>query len=205
MTINDEIKHSQDKVQISRKIILYWTFVGIILIASAILTFLFLDAQYKLNFEHGKFDAALDTIGGKNEEIQSYKTEIEIKNSQITGLNSKVNSQSSEIDSQNLEIISLRSEIDSLRSEIKSLNSKISSLSTVKITRVDVVNNSNFNQYIFIDGRLTAGTRGGGGKTYFYIPPGTYSLQACSDPYKSDCGSKKSFTASKSTFSWTIK
>lgn len=176
---------------------------SVLFLTSLTLLYFLIDTQYKLDYSRGKFDAALDTISKKNQELESFQIELETANSRISTLNSKIDSLNLEKTSLNSEIISLNSKTASLSSEIVSLNSKIASLSQIKISRIDIVNNNCNNQYLFLDGRLAGGTRGGG-RTYFYAPPGSHEFQVCGDPYRSNCTSKKIHMVDTEVFTYTI-
>ncbi len=195
--VKEEVKHRSDShftpkfqssedLQKPRKNILSWVIVSVLSIISVILLFSLVQAQDSLYSTRRRLDRALDTIDAQNDEINSL---IETQDN---------------LDSTRERLDRALDTIDAQNDEIDSLNSKISSMSSVKITRVDVKNEGSNNQYLFLDNRLVAGTRGGG-ETYFYIPPGTYDFQSCGDPYRSSCGSKKEFTVSSSTTTWTVR
>jgi septal ring factor EnvC (AmiA/AmiB activator) len=173
------------------------------LMTSLILGYFLFDAQKKIDYERGRFDAALDTISQKNGEIQSYQADVETANACVNELQSANEAQESKINSLQSDIDSLNSVVGSQNSQIDSLNSKVSQLSTLKITRVDVQNNNCRNSFIFVDGVLAAGTRANG-HTYFYVPPGSYSIQACSEPSRTNCGSTTTMNMNVSVFTLTI-
>jgi len=159
-----------------------WLLVILLFIAGMTLMYFLIDLQYKLDYSNGRFDASLDAISKKNDEIRTFKVNLENANSQIT---------------------TLTSENQSLSSEIESQNSQIASLSEIRISRVDIVNESCTNQYIFLDGVLAGGTRGDG-RTHFYIPPGSHEFQICAEPYRSRCSDKKVYDVDTEVFTFTI-
>lgn len=151
-------------------------------IAVLIVLLLLLNAQIDLNYAKGKYSAALETISDKNEEISSLESEVKSSNSRVRELNSK---------------------IDSLRSEIDSLNAKISSAGEEKISLVAVTNNNCNNSFVFVDGRLAAGTRANG-NTYFYVPYGKYDVQVCTEPSRTSCGEKSNREINMQVYPLTI-
>lgn len=154
----------------------------LLFISNLVLLYFLLNMQISRDYARGRFAAALNTISEKNDEIASLADDIDIANSRIT---------------------SLKSDNEELESEIDSLNTKISSLSTPKISRIDINNKHCTNSYIFVDGRLAAGTRAGG-TTYFYLPHGSYSFQICNEPSRSNCGSSVPVNAGVSVFTFTV-
>jgi hypothetical protein len=172
----------RDSSERSRGFVWSWVLAAIFLIASVVVTFLLVDTQSQLD--------------DKRWELYQAESAIDERDSQIDSLQSSLDESSSRISS-------LRSELEERNSEIDSLNSRLAASNTLKIARVDIVNTNCYNAFVFVNNRLTTGTRPSG-KTYFFVPPDTYSIQFCSDPYKSNCGSSKNFGIYTAVYTITI-